>query len=940
MSVSININGTLILDQTTGLQGSDVDVTWDGTNLSGLDSDFMAFINALGLSDAQEQFAADVEGASRDDFVSVTADAGEVIGKLFFSDASGNDFDGDAAIFNGNPVQTIDGQDLFLYSEQNGHVVLLKTAGGEIAAAFYIEGSNGNLNATVQSITFIPLAHPDPNNPNDVIDFSDVLNVSAVISKPAPIGVGDDAPTIVTSGTEDNAVVDETDLTTNGTANFSTAFTPDFGTDGQGSGGIDYILDAVAGNSGLVDTASGENVILSKEGDAIVGRTETGLDLVFTVSIDQDGVVTVNQDRAVVHADPETQDEFVDLQDDLITVTATITDADGDSDDQTIGIGKNIQFYDDAPSIEVVGAPPSVTVDESNFANNDTVSFAGLFDGAEGNDTGGSSGIEYSLDIGAGGSGLIDTVSGETVTLAKEGDDIVARNASNDVVFVISVDLNGNVTLDQSRAVGHPDDADPNDIVQLASADLVTLTATITDGDGDHDDASIDIGKSFSFLDDGPIITVPSGAPDAANAAHLGNEAGQSVVVDSGYDLGADAHNADFYANGGSDFVDGLHLTGSVDGGPAFATSTVTATGEDELSATFDFSYTYDKDPITAGFQEGTAGGTVTIDKVNDTFEVTMTDPMEGFSFSVLHSNELLAKAPTGNTGHPEIVVTQLTPNNDPNPFFVQYTANTTTQSIGFGFDDNGEGAVTGGTAYNNGEMITNLHEDWVSATQTTNGVAGDTIQKGELLTLRFFGTNILSDVANNIEQLDPTTTADGIAIKFDGIGTTEDLMLVLNLIDANGVETTRAIRADALDIIKGNANVPFPYNTEFSLDNNDGLVILESNDYNLNGETFQIQGVQIMQSANGLTGTAINLDGAIGATGGSTASDLGVAFNTQAWDPTDNDVLKIVDIGFIQSSSGTVDGNLDFSYGVADADGDATAIQHVFVNVSNDFIV
>jgi hypothetical protein len=227
-----------------------------------------------------------------------------------------------------------------------------------------------------------------------------------------------------------------------------------------------------------------------------------------------------------------------------------------------------------------------------------------------------------------------------------------------------------------------------------------------------------------------------------------------------------------------------------------------------------------------------------------------------------------------------------------------------------------------------------------VSATQTTNGVAGDTIQKGELLTLRFFGTNILSDVANNIEQLDPTTTADGIAIKFDGIGTTEDLMLVLNLIDANGVETTRAIRADALDIIKGNANVPFPYNTEFSLDNNDGLVILESNDYNLNGETFQIQGVQIMQSANGLTGTAINLDGAIGATGGSTASDLGVAFNTQAWDPTDNDVLKIVDIGFIQSSSGTVDGNLDFSYGVADADGDATAIQHVFVNVSNDFIV
>jgi len=167
MSVSININGSLVLDQTSGLQANDVDVLWDGTNLSGLDSDFMAFINALGLSDAQEEFAADVEGASRGDFVSVTADQGEIIGKLFFSDASGNDFDGDAAIFNGNPVQTVGGEDLFLYSEMNGHVVLLKTAGGEVAAAFYIEGGAGNLTATVQAITFIPLAHPNANDPKD-----------------------------------------------------------------------------------------------------------------------------------------------------------------------------------------------------------------------------------------------------------------------------------------------------------------------------------------------------------------------------------------------------------------------------------------------------------------------------------------------------------------------------------------------------------------------------------------------------------------------------------------------------------------------------------------------------------------------------------------------------------------------------------------------------
>ncbi len=236
--------------------------------------------------------------------------------------------------------------------------------------------------------------------------------------------------------------------------------------------------------------------------------------------------------------------------------------------------------------------------------------------------------------------------------------------------------------------------------------------------------------------------------------------------------------------------------------------------------------------------------------------------------------------------------------------------------------------------------MITNTHEDWVSATQTTNGVAGDTIQKGELLTLRFFGENILGDVnpsapGGGTERLDPTTTADGIAIKFDGIGNSEDLVLVLNLIDNGGNETTRAVNVQNGDLIKGNANVPFPYSTEFTLDNNDALLILESNDYNDGAETYQIQGVQIMQSANGLTGNAINLNGGIGAAGDSAATSA-----LTAWDLTDNDVLKIVDIGFIQSTSGTIDANLDFAFDIADGDLDLLGVQHIHVDISNQWII
>ena len=67
-----------------------------------------------------------------------------------------------------------------------------------------------------------------------------------------------------------------------------------------------------------------------------------------------------------------------------------------------------------------------------------------------------------------------------------------------------------------------------------------------------------------------------------------------------------------------------------------------------------------------------------------------------------------------------------------------------------------------------------------MSATRNTNGVAGDTIQKNELLTLRLFEENILGDVALGVEKTDPTATASGIALKFDGIGANEESHPVL----------------------------------------------------------------------------------------------------------------------------------------------------------------
>ncbi|BCG71249.1 hypothetical protein MesoLj113a_24070 [Mesorhizobium sp. 113-1-2] len=854
-------------------------------------------------------------------------------------------------------VDTLTGEAVVL--SLNGGVVEGRTATTN-ALVFTVSVSAAG-SVTLDQIRAVvhPTAAPDESK---TLTADNLVQLTATITdkdgdhQSATLNIGqnlifkDDGPTISTTGTEPTLTVDETVLATNDTQSFAANFSSAFGADGAGT--LTYALGFDAGSTGIVDTLTGEAVVLSLNGGVVEGRTATTNALVFTVSVSAAGSVTLDQLRAVVHPTADPDESKTLTADNLVQLTATITDKDGDHQSATLNIGQNLIFKDDGPSISTTGTEPTLTVDESALGPDATQSFAANFSSAFGADGAGT--LTYALGFNAGATGIVDTLTGEAVVLSLNGLVLEGRTATtNLLVFTVSVDATGSATLDQIRSVVHANPNDPDDSKTLNADNLVQLTATITDKDGDHRSATLDIGTNLVFKDDGPTITVPfdgdqSGAPGTHET--LANTLNASATGAFGYDIGADSHPASFYNATHSDFVDAnanlagiqIDLTGTISGGGGgnILNPVVTLASESALSATFNFSFTYDKDPAP-NVQTGTAAGTLVFDKVADTYTIQLTDPLEGFSFDVLHTNELLAKAPTGNTGHPLIVAEQLTPNADPDPFFVQFTANSITNSIGFGFNSTGDGAVAGGntpdTAFtpNAHDMITNLHEDWVSATQATNGVAGDTIQKGEALTLRFFTENILPDVNpqapdGGTERIDPTAKASGVVIKFDGIGNSEDLILILDLKDANGNEITRAVNVQNSDLIKGNANVPSPYSTEFTLDNNDALLIVEQNDYTVTGETYQIQGIQIMQSANGLTGNAINLNGAIGVNGGSSATT-----NLTTWDPTDNDVLKIVDIGFVQQSSGTVDAHLDFAFKVADADLDQTVPQHILVDVA-----
>jgi VCBS repeat-containing protein len=463
-------------------------------------------------------------------------------GELFASGAQGTV--DEAALANGsNPssnaefvtgsfkVSDTDGLDDLQSVTMNGQTVAM---GNLVGAVFH--GSAGDMTVTsfsggVANFTYeLKHAVTDVANQAETDVFTLTVSDGTATSAPANVTITiiDDVPSTNVAATQASSslTVDETDLATNATANFAGDFSggSSFGADGPGSvANAIYSLSINGGSTGLVDTATGQNVALSMNGGVVEGRA--GGNLVFTVSVDQNGNVTLDQLRAVVHPDASNPDDAVTLsQADLVvlTRTATITDADGDTANASasINIGQSLSFEDDGPSIDVTvsQSADALVVDETVLATNATANYADNFGATSsfGADGAGTVSTSYSLSVSSSGvdSGIDDVATGQSVLLTLNGSGVVeGRTAiSGDLVFTVSVNGSGTVTLDQLRAVVHPDASNPDDAVSLSSANLISLTrsSTITDRDGDSasDSASINIGQSLSFEDDGPAVSI------------------------------------------------------------------------------------------------------------------------------------------------------------------------------------------------------------------------------------------------------------------------------------------------------------------------------------------------------------------------------------------------------------------------------------------------
>ncbi len=404
-----------------------------------------------------------------------------------------------------------------------------------IVLELIVSGNTATVTATLQSNYGL---HPDTAI-DDLVDLGSISIVATdadgdTASGTVNVSVSDDVPSISAGGSAAGIlVVDETNLAVNATADFRTLFNTILGADQAGSSTAYSFTVTTA--SGLTDVATGSKIILQTIGNVVEGRLlDVPTTVAFRLTVAPDGTATLDQMRAVKHADHSSPDDSVSLSATLIRLTATVTDGDGDTASATISIGNALVFKDDGPSLHASSTDANTILlttqdGDTRGAAFDaaTANFASAFSasdlhfGADGPQGTGQVSWAYSLALGTAGATPAMTSNGVPVTLALVSGEIVG-SAGGTPIFSIAVNAaTGVVTLTQFAEIDHPlPGSSANFVAQLVElgANLVELrgTATITDRDGDSisDTAVLDLGGNIRFADDGPSVTAAGTAPN------------------------------------------------------------------------------------------------------------------------------------------------------------------------------------------------------------------------------------------------------------------------------------------------------------------------------------------------------------------------------------------------------------------------------------------
>ncbi len=554
---TIDMDGNWTFDPNPNLDHSsgDIDASFTYTLTDG-DGDFDTAVQPITITDGadpaagpdislalDDQNLADGSTPAADDFDSDTivfTEGSDDIASIVFGDTSGLD----------GGLTWVRVSDTQITGSDGGRLV--------VTLDLSVTGTTATVTATLNDNYD---DHPTVDV-DDLVDLGDVDVIATDIdgdtaSATVEVTVSDDLPTVSAGAPGADALtVDETDFATDATADFSGLFTPDFNADNPGTIG-DYTLGINAGSTGLVDTETGEAVVLSVNGGVVEGRTATTDQLVFTVSVDSSGTVTLDQQRAVEHADDTDHNDDATLAAaNLITLSATVTDSDGDTATATANIAGAMTFLDDGPALANVVLGGSVDVDETDgFPTSDTsaasiLSFTSDF-GADGDN-----GTAFAITVADAASGLATADGDFPITLVQTSATVITgtfNDGSGDqTAFTVTINADGTITLEQNVALEHLIDGDDsagehNDTLDLTGK--INATVTITDGDDDTASATVAIGSALTFFDDGPSVTLSGSNPDLqVSDADLATDASLSFAGAFTFDGGEDGTASTAYA--------------------------------------------------------------------------------------------------------------------------------------------------------------------------------------------------------------------------------------------------------------------------------------------------------------------------------------------------------------------------------------------------------
>jgi Domain of unknown function (DUF5801) len=170
---TIAVGPRYVLDESAGLQ----DTTDNDIAYASLPAAFRTFLDALGLSSAFPTANGAAKSASN---VITVASAGPVTALTLHDSANGTLNGDDSGLL------TLAGNHIFLYATSDPHIVIGRAGSGAtanplgaVAFSVYLESAADNKSATLYTVEYEAIRHPDATNPDDVVDLGQSLKVGA-----------------------------------------------------------------------------------------------------------------------------------------------------------------------------------------------------------------------------------------------------------------------------------------------------------------------------------------------------------------------------------------------------------------------------------------------------------------------------------------------------------------------------------------------------------------------------------------------------------------------------------------------------------------------------------------------------------------------------------------------------------------------------------------